>query len=94
MPLTCSRASDARGLDAHEVEQQVGGQVAAGHDHVLGQLVHSQHPPDGRLHLRVGVAAARHAIRPAIDDADEAVAHVHARDRVEAMLLDGVVHAE
>jgi hypothetical protein len=46
------------------------------------------------MHVGIGLALGCHPIRPAIDHAVETIAHVHARVGLEAVLLDGLVHAK
>ena len=96
MPPSCRRASEARiGFDADQVEQQVGGEVAAGHDHVLGQFVHRA--------ACCPAAACTAALASRSSATRYGLPSTTPRKRLrtctreyglEAALLDGVVHAQ
>jgi hypothetical protein len=91
-PERAQRAADV--VETNELDEQIGGEVAAGDDHVLGELAHRHRLADHGVHFRVGITADGDAKRFAVHDAVEPVAHVHAGMRLERTAVDGGIHAE
>src|SRR5450759_1809854 len=75
-------------LRSDHAEQEIGGEVAGGRDHVIRQLIDSHHLADCVVYDRVGIAPRFDAERDALDDAQEAVAYVHAGMRQQLAAID------
>ncbi len=81
-------------VEPDEVEQQVRREVAAGRDHVAGELRHAQRAPDLTMHFGVGIPVHAHPVGRAVVRAEEPVAHVHARLRQQVAAMDRAVDAD
>ncbi len=76
------------GVRSDHAEEEIGGEVAGGRDHVIRQLIDAHHLADCVVHGRVGIATRLDAERDVLDDAQEAIADVHAGMRQKVAAID------
>src|SRR5690606_17913461 len=61
---------------SYEVNEQIGCQIAAGHDHMARQFPDAERLPPRRVHFRIGIARRGDAIRRSVCGAYEAISNV------------------
>ena len=81
-------------IDADEIEQQIGREIAAADDHDFGELADGERAADGAMHGGVGVAITRDAIWASVDHASKSVADLKAIVEADATFFDGFQNAE
>ena len=65
-------------IDRNQIDQQVGGKVAARHDHVPRQIADAHRLADGGMDVLVGIAAGSDAERRAVHEAQKTISDVEA----------------
>src|SRR5690606_16741406 len=83
-----------QGIDADQVDEQIRCQIAAGDDHVTGELRYAHRPPDPFMDLPAGIPAAIDPIEPAVRHAHEAISDMDAGLGGQVASFHGVEYAE